>query len=152
MEDNLLNLNDIFVDMSFNSRDEFFNFITKHLRDENKIKSNFKNNILERENSFPTGLDTGKIGVALPHTDYKYSNTNQLVITTLADPLSFQRMDDPDRVIRVSIIILILFDKPEKQPTILKKIMEVIQNQKILQQIKDQNSAENVLKILKKYK
>lgn len=150
MKNELLDLNDIFVKKTFNTKEDFFDFISCHLIEENKVKNTFETNILDREKTFPTGLDTGKIGVAIPHTGYENSNTNQIVITTLASPLGFNKMDDPNDVVEVSVILLILFDKPEKQPEILKQIMAVIQNQEFLEALLKQDSAESIVELFKR--
>lgn len=150
MENELFDASDVFVQMEFNTKQDFFEFITNHLQKENKIKEGFKDSLLNREKSFPTGLVTETMGIAIPHTEYEYSNTNQIVITTLKQPLEFKRMDDPTENVDVSIILLILFDKPEKQPEILKQIMTTIQDKSFLDELLQQENVDNVLKLLKK--
>lgn len=150
MENELFDANDVFVQMDFDTKKEFFKFITSHLRKENKIKDGFKDSLLNREKSFPTGLVTESMGIAIPHTEYEYSNTNQIVVTTLKKPLKFNRMDDPVKTVDVSIILLILFDKPEKQPEILKQIMTTIQDKDFLDELLQQNNVTEVLKLFKK--
>ena len=150
MENELFDASDVFVQMEFNTKQDFFEFITNHLQKENKIKEGFKDSLVNREESFPTGLVTETMGIAIPHTEYEYANTNQIVITTLKQPLEFKRMDDPTENVDVSIILLILFDKPEKQPEILKQIMTTIQDKSFLDELLQQENVDNVLKLLKK--
>lgn len=150
MENELLDADDVFVQMLFESKEDYFEFITDHLEKENKIKDGYKKSILEREVSFPTGLATENMGVAIPHTGYEQANTNQIVITTLKKPVKFNRMDDPKEVVEASLILLILFDKPEKQPEILKQIMATIQNQEFLEKLLKQNNVNDVMKLFTK--
>ncbi|MDF7638009.1 PTS sugar transporter subunit IIA [Lactobacillus sp. ESL0791] len=138
---------DIFLNKEFSSRKQFYDFITNILLEEGKIKDTYKNSILVRESKFPTGLDTGEIKVAIPHTDYNQSNVTQLVITTLSKPIKFKKMDNPVDEIEVSIIFLILFNKPEKQLLMLKQIMNIIQDQVFLKNLLKQNSTSEVISL-----
>ncbi|MCI1881988.1 MAG: PTS sugar transporter subunit IIA [Sporolactobacillus sp.] len=150
MDASLLDNRDIFIGKTFSSCHAFYDFITDHLLFEQKIKDGYKQSILHREEKFPTGLDTGLIKVAIPHTDYNQSNTTQLVITTLSQPVKFRQMDKPSKEIAVSIILLILFDKPQKQLTLLQQIMKIVQNQQILTEIMAQKTTNSMVRLFKK--
>lgn len=149
MDQSLLDSQDIFINKSFASREEFYGFITEHLLSEKKIKPSYKESILKREENFPTGLDTGSIKVAIPHTDYNQSKTTQLVITTLAEPIKFRQMDDPSQEIDISIILLILFNQPKKQLVLLQQIMKIVQNQQILTNILSQKTSDSMINLFK---
>ncbi|MFT8362282.1 MAG: PTS sugar transporter subunit IIA [Sporolactobacillus sp.] len=148
MDKSLFDERDIFVHQTFHSRDDFYDFVTAHLLDENKIKPDYRASIIQREKNFPTGLNTGAIKVAIPHTDYTRSNTTQIIVTTLAQPIKFHQMDCPERTIDVSIILLILFDKPQKQLAILQQMMEIVQNQQTLNALLVQKDKQSIIKIL----
>ncbi|MBG1273994.1 PTS sugar transporter subunit IIA [Lactobacillus paracasei subsp. paracasei] len=131
----LVSESDIFIDQEFQDEQEYFEVVTQHLLKEGKVKAIFLESILQRERSYPTGLDTGEIKVAIPHTDYTNANTTQLVVTTFKSPVGFHQMDDPDYVIPVNVAIMILFNNPEKQPQMLKYIMGIVQSQENLHEI-----------------
>lgn len=145
MDKVLFDQQDIFINKSFKDVNSYYEFICQHLKKENKIDNKYLDSIKNREKKFPTGLKTGKICVAIPHTDYQHSKTTQLVITTLSEPLKFHKMDDPKNFCNVSIIIQILFNTPEKQLILLKDLMRLIQNQTFLQDIKNAETKKQVL-------
>ncbi len=147
MDKTLLDEKDIFIDKQFENTDSYFQFVCQNLEQESKIDSKYLESIKEREKNFPTGLKTGNICVAIPHTDYQHSKTTQLVVTTLKTPLKFHQMDDPNSYCDVNIIIQILFDTPEKQLSLLKNLMKLIQNQDFLQNIKNAKDKKQIINI-----
>lgn len=145
MKKDLFDKKDIFINKEFENTDSYYEFVCQHLEKELKIDSNYLSSIENREKSFPTGLKTGKICVAIPHTDYQHSKTSQLVVTTLKKPLKFRQMDDPNSFCDVNIVIQILFDTPDKQLSLLKNLMKLIQDQEFLQKIKNAKDKSQII-------
>lgn len=145
-----LQLENIHVKQNFSDQQEFFETITKKLKEKGLIKDGYYEAIVTRESKYPTGLDSGAVKVAIPHTDYEYSNTTELVVTTLEKPIAFNLMDDPDSEVNVDIIILILFDNPEKQLDLLTNIMTIIQNQDLLTEISNATTSQEIYQLLNK--
>lgn len=143
-----LHIENIYLRRNFKDFGEYIDFITQRLEKEGLIKKNYKESILEREKVFPTGLDTGSIKVAIPHTDHTTSNTTAIILTTLETPVLFRMMDDPEKEIPVQIIIHILFDKAEKQLEVLENLMKILKNQEILQRIISSEEAIDVYHLL----
>ena len=56
-------------------------------------------------------------------------------------------MEDSDESIPVSVAVLSVFDKPEHQLEALQKIMGVLQNQELVAQIADADSAQQVIEL-----
>lgn len=148
MDKNLVAVDGIMLNQSFKSKEEFFHKIGNELKERGKVKEGFYEAIMSREDTYPTGLDTGEIKIAIPHTDYQFSNTTQLIITTLTEPVNFFQMDDPALEIGVNIIILILFDKPEKQIGILEQIMKIVKDQALLKKLMHVETPEKVQNLL----
>ena len=59
----------IFLDPKVQSIDMLFKLICAELEKRGWIGTDFFNSLIEREGRFPTGLNTGKIKIAVPHTD-----------------------------------------------------------------------------------
>lgn len=145
-----LKVDNIYVKEKFSNQEEFFKTIAKRLKEKGLVKEGYYKAIIDRENVYPTGLDSGLIKVAIPHTDYEYSNTTELIVTTLKEPIKFQLMDDPEKEEDIKIIILILFDNPEKQLELLTNIMTIIQNQKLLSEILNATTSQEIYQSLNK--
>ncbi|MFT8459932.1 MAG: PTS sugar transporter subunit IIA [Liquorilactobacillus ghanensis] len=147
----LVSESDIFIDRKFQNEQEYFEVIAQHLLKERKVKSSFLDSVLQREKNYPTGLDTGKIKVAIPHTDYTKANTTQLVVTTFKSPVGFHQMDNPNNIIPVNLAIMILFNNPEKQPQMLKYIMKIVQNQANLHEIINTKNIKSMKKLFENF-
>lgn len=145
-----LQVDNIYVKEKYSDQEDFFKTITKKLEEKGLVKEGYYKAILDRENVYPTGLDSGLVKVAIPHTDYEYSNATQLIVTTLVEPIEFHLMDDPDSKVDIKIIILILFNNPEKQLDLLTNIMTIIQNQKLLSEISNATTSQEIYQLLNK--
>ncbi len=80
-----------------------------------------KKALLEREEEFPTGLQIGDINVAVPHADHIYVKESEIILCTLENPVEFQRMDNPEKEVKVSIIILMAINNPDTHIEVLQK-------------------------------
>ena len=59
---------------------------------EGYVNEGFHNAIIRREENFPTGLPTGEINVAIPHTDPEYVNRPAVCLGILDSPVKFNVM------------------------------------------------------------
>lgn len=138
---------DILLNIDAESCQEVLHLVSTHLFGEGKVKQSYEEHLIDREREYPTGLALGDINVAIPHTDYQYANTTQLLVATLKKPVEWHNMEDSDESIPVSVVVLSVFDKPEHQLEALQKIMGVLQNQELVAQIADADSAQQVIEL-----
>ena len=138
---------DILLRIDADSCEEVLHLASSHLLGEGKVKQSYEEHLLAREEDYPTGLALGGINVAIPHTDYQYANTTQLLVATLAKPVMWHNMEDSDELIPVSVVVLSVFDKPEHQLEALQQIMGVLQKQELVAQIVDADSAQQVIEL-----
>lgn len=138
---------DILLNIDAESCQEVLHLVSTHLFGEGKVKQSYEEHLVSREREYPTGLALGSINVAIPHTDYQYANTTQLLVATLKKPVEWHNMEDSEESIPVSVVVLSVFDKPEHQLEALQKIMGVLQNQELVAQIADADSAQQVIEL-----
>ena len=138
---------DILLNIDAESCQEVLHLVSTHLFGEGKVKQSYEEHLIDREREYPTGLALGDINVAIPHTDYQYANTTQLLVATLKKPVEWHNMEDSDESIPVSVVVLSVFDKPEHQLEARQKIMGVLQNQELVAQIADADSAQQVIEL-----
>lgn len=96
------------------------------------VKESFSSAVLNREKEFPTGLQTSITGVAIPHTDSEHVLRPALAIATLASPVLFHSMELPENSIRVEIVLMLAVKKAENQLDVLKRVMGILNNKKLL--------------------
>ncbi len=135
MEQNILKEENVFIKKNFKNKEEALSFFSDDLINRGKVSNDFKKALLKREEEFPTGLQIGHINVAVPHADHIYVKESEILLCTLENPVSFQRMDNPEEEVKVSIIILMAINNPDAHIKGLQKIFSLIQDQSILKRV-----------------
>lgn len=123
---------------TYSSKEEALVYVCRKAEELGYTTCEFERNILEREETFPTGIQT-KIPIAMPHFDAG-CNTSFMSLTTLNPPIDFKYMDGSEGTLPVQIIFLFGIVDPTDQLEVLKKLMETIQNPKALEEIRNVGS------------
>lgn len=139
----------IFLNKSFNSTDEVFEFVGGETHTLGLAKETFANALKERESTYPTGLQLEEIGVAIPHSDAEHISEEFISVITVKEPVEFKSMEDANKAVGVSIIFVLGLTKAEDQLATLQAIMQVIQDKDVLDQLQSAKSSDEVLNILK---
>ncbi|MDF7682193.1 PTS sugar transporter subunit IIA [Lactobacillus sp. ESL0679] len=122
----------VFAQVKANSADEVIHYLATQLKDNGKVKDTFEQAVKEREQIHPTGLPSGKIAVAIPHTDVQYVNEAAITFATLAHPVEFHNMAVTDQLLEVQIVVMLALKDPHGQVEMLQKLMALFQNQELL--------------------
>ncbi|WEV50879.1 PTS sugar transporter subunit IIA [Lactobacillus sp. ESL0731] len=122
----------VFAQVKANSADEVIHYLATQLKDNGKVKDTFEQAVKEREQIHPTGLPSGKIAVAIPHTDVQYVNEAAITFATLAHPVEFHNMAVTDQLLEVQIVVMLALKDPHSQVEMLQKLMALFQNQELL--------------------
>lgn len=141
---------DIILKLEADTHDEVLTAICARLLDEGKIKKGYLESLLARESDYPTGLDLGGINIAIPHTDWQWSNTTQLAIATLAKPIMWHSMEDPDETVEVSMVVMSLFDNPAHQLGALQGIISVVQDQGLVARLVETDDVREIAQAFNK--
>jgi len=103
------------------------------------VKDSYFPALWSREEVYPTGLDCGFIGVAIPHTDIIHVNRQSLAIALLDKPVSFIQMGG-ESTIAVSMIFLLAIKEERKQVELLSALMEIFMEEKNLKKLYEATS------------
>lgn len=139
------------VDTYKKDRIYVLSLLSKVLTDANYVKNTYADGILKREENYPTGLFTGHINVAVPHTDCIHVNEDAIAVGILSDPVIFRAMDDVTKSVPVSIIIMLALKEAHGQVAMLQKIIALVKEQQILKNILEIDNSQKVYKILSNY-
>ena len=93
------------------------------------VTPTYRSALIEREKSFPTGLDMEFLGkdlpnVAIPHTDIVHNLTENVVVVRLDQPVTFHNMIAPDKEVQVSLLFFIINNTSSSQTNILAQLMD----------------------------
>lgn len=117
-------------------------------QEKNLVTTDFYQNIIKREEAFPTGLDVNGIGVALPHTDSEYVHRSQVGFLSLKEPVKFFQMGTTDQPVEVKILFMLALKEPHQQLTMLQNLIEMFQKEDVLQQLLAVDQTADYLSII----
>ena len=98
------------------------------------MKSGYYNALITREQNFPTGIES-KINLAIPHADPENVNKSTFVIVTLAEPINFASMVEPEKLLEIKLVILMVLDDGKDQIAFLKRIPDLAGDNEILSDV-----------------
>ena len=134
---------------------EVLSNLADYLKEEKMVKESFKEAILEREKSYPTGLQFDGYGIALPHTDSEHVIKSQIAIMTLEKPVKFVEMATTDKEIEVKTIFMLALKDSNQHIKILQKVMELLQDKEAMSMIESfddsKEDVENLIELLEKH-
>lgn len=128
---------------------EAIQIIAKNMERYGYVKSSYSDAVVQREEVYPTGLQTSLFGVAIPHTDSEHVLKDSVAIATLKSPIPFTMMGTSDQQVQVEIIFMLAIKEPHGQLQLLQELTEVFQNEACLNGIKSAHDADEVIAILK---
>lgn len=138
----------IFLDVDKDKNVEVLEFMANELVDKGYVKPSFLEGVLEREKNYPTGLDTGDIKVAIPHTDSEHVLESCIAVGVLEKPVVFKDIVDPNGMVDVDIVFILAIAEAENQVQVLTKLMSIFSEKELLNNIYN-SDKEGIYKILK---
>ncbi|KFN93077.1 PTS sugar transporter subunit IIA [Tetragenococcus muriaticus] len=115
------------------------------------MTKDFGKKILEREEIYPTGIDQGTFGIAIPHTDPEWVKEEFITLLVPERPVLFQRMDDKEQEVQVDFIFILGLNQPHEQLAMLQNLMQLIQNTALLENLYKQTKREKLILLLQDY-
>ena len=126
---------------------ELFKIVGKKLYDADFVTDRFVEEIIKREEAYPTGLPT-KMPISLCHTDSEHIKKQFITLATLANPIPFHEMGNSENIHDVKIAFFLgIIDKKEHL-AFLRKITNLVRSEEILNTIYQTESAKEIEEIL----
>lgn len=141
----------IFAGESLRSSEELFQLIHTSAYSLGCVREDFLTRIMEREATFPTGIQLEHIGVAIPHTDAECIRKEFIAIVINKEPILFKSMEELEQQVGVSIAFVLGLNQPHAQLEMLQSLMSLLQNEAILIELCQATSANKVLSIVHKH-
>lgn len=147
----LLTNEHILVNLEANDAHEAIYKLAAALVESGRVMPEFAEDVWRREQTFPTGLPTQPLAVAIPHTDPEHVNQSAVCIGTLLFPVRFAQMGtDGSTFLDVRIMFLLAIKQREKQVEMIQQLITLIQEGSLLQDlVKVKDSAEAMALIQK---
>ncbi|WP_443770182.1 PTS sugar transporter subunit IIA [Anaerostipes sp.] len=130
------------------SSDDIFEALGGELVKQGYCKESYVQALKDREAEFPTGINTGERGVAIPHTDVSHVLKKGIAIATLKQPVSFMEMGTDDEYVKAQVVFMLAVDE-KGHLELLQAILGILQDQDILKKLAQAKDAEEVIEIIK---
>ncbi|MUN73761.1 PTS sugar transporter subunit IIA [Enterococcus casseliflavus] len=140
----------VFRNIKACSDKEVLAFLANELYQRGYVKEDYIEAIQLRESEYPTGLPSTQPGVAIPHANFDLVNQTTLAIATLETAVGFRNMEDNQVILPTKIVIMMAIGEPHGQVEMLQKIVSIIQDEPLREQMTAANSDLKLLTLLKK--
>lgn len=140
----------VFRNIKAGSDKEVLAFLANELYQRGYVKEDYIEAIQLRESEYPTGLPSTQPGVAIPHANFDLVNQTTLAIATLETAVGFRNMEDNQVILPTKIVIMMAIGEPHGQVEMLQKIVSIIQDEPLREQMTSANSDLKLLTLLKK--
>lgn len=131
------------------SSEEVIRLLAGRLEKLGYVRPSFADAVLAREARMPTGLPMGRdSNVAVPHTDPEHVVKPGIALATLARPVNFANMEDPDEAVPVGLVFMLALNDKDRQIEMLQQIMLTIQNEDLSNRLLAAASPDEVLLLL----
>jgi len=113
------------------------------------VKESFVDAVLEREKKSPTALPAIAYDIAIPHTVSAHVITPAMNVAVLKHPVEFQQMGSPEITLHPQVLFMLAISDPKDQLSLLRRIMKMLQNKELLDQIRGAKTTDAIYDLLK---
>lgn len=144
---------DLVFCLQADNKEHLFGQVADLLEKRKIVTSSYKKALIEREKSFPTGLDMEFLGkdlpnVAIPHTDIAHNLAEKVVVVRLEQSVIFHNMIAPTKEVEVSLLFFIINNSNASQTNILAQLMDFFTADGNLYALSQLNNSEKIFHYL----
>ena len=121
----------VLTDLDAESSGEVFERLGKTLIEEGYCRDSYIDALKTREKDFPTGVNMGGVGIAIPHTDKSHVYKGAVAIGILKKPVKFYQMGTTDEVVMARL----------QDSNTLKQLTECTKKQDVIRIIKEKEQS-----------
>lgn len=112
------------------------------------VKPGYGDAVVEREKGFPTGLPGKGINIAIPHTNNALVNKPAVGVIVPRQAVEFAVMGQKETKISCELILPLVVQDTKRQMAMLKKMMKIIQDGELLQNLRHAKDKQTILQLL----
>lgn len=139
----------VFLDLKETCETDILKKMAEAMVREGYARDTYVEALLQREKSFPTGLDIHGIGIAIPHTDPCHVRKEGIALAVLKEPVIFGSMEDDRRTVAVRLIFMLAVLEAEVHLERLQSILNIIQDAEVLAQLLAARDQKQILQIIR---
>ena len=137
----------IFVDKTYEDQDALFEELGQMLIQDGFAEPNYVEALRQREEKFPTGLQTSRLKIAIPHTEPQYVKKPCIVVTKLAKPVEFNEMGKVNSPISVDMVVMMAINDGKRHLSTLQKIVSIMGDEDLLDKLNEANTCNEIYEV-----
>lgn len=132
--------------------EELLDDVSDLLFDRNLVHESFREAVKERERLFPTGMNTIRFGVAMPHVEPLHVAKNGICVVNLEKPVLFGMMGATRQdLVPVECVLVLLLASRDHHAKTLVRFMDILRCGEDLENLRRARSAREVQLLLEQY-
>lgn len=139
----------ILLNVEGDTRDEVLYNIASVIMQKGIGKDTFYDALIERENSYPTGLPIGEINVAIPHTYPEHINEEAITIAIPQKPVLFHNMGAKEEELLVHVVVCLTMRKMDDNVKLLPALMGFFADEDNLRRLLECKTPAEVMALIK---
>lgn len=145
---------DVLMMDNIKTKEDAIDYISDHLKKNGYVNEKYRDCTIKREHTYPTGLATQPIGIAVPHSERENVIKPAVIMGICKEPIEFYKMEDSQSKMKVGVIFLLALKGEDSHLNYLRNIVnycKLEENLKKLYYSKSKDEAYEILisKILK---
>jgi PTS system galactitol-specific IIA component len=112
-------------------------------------RTGYSEAVISRENTYPTGLHTSGVGIAIPHADTEWTLRPALVIGLPDQPIDFKPMGGQGSQVQASIIFMLTLSDTSAHIGFLQAFSKIIEDQEVMNQLRQTQDVQLLLSRLR---
>ncbi|MGT2846446.1 PTS sugar transporter subunit IIA [Streptococcus massiliensis] len=138
----------VFTDIKADDKFDFFRIASEKLVSLDYIENSFEHALIEREKEYPTGLNLGDFGIAIPHTDSIHVKKQFISVFKMTDAIKFTQMGTDDEEVEAKYIFVLGIKDPKSQVAYLASLISLLTNQQFLDALSQAHTKGGIKEIL----
>jgi PTS system galactitol-specific IIA component len=140
-----------FFDFEADSRDDLIRKMAEEAIDAGYATGGYADDVIEREDLYPTGLPTEVMKVAVPHAMVQdHVKSAAIVIARLAHPIDFKEMGDGVNDVPVDMVFMLVAKGDKDHLAVLQRLICVFAIPDFMTQLKATRTPEELIELLPK--
>ncbi|MDU4802138.1 MAG: PTS sugar transporter subunit IIA [Clostridium butyricum] len=126
---------------------EVIKYLGKTFLNKEYIREEYINDVLTREESFPTGLELKNMGIAIPHANPDNVLKNGISILKLKNPVRFSNMETGEDVY-VSMAFMLALKDPNDHLKMLQSLFIMFQKEEVMDELVNVSNKDEIKSIV----
>lgn len=135
-------------DVDAKNSEEVIRYNSNLLVENGFVLEGYDEMVIEREKVYPTGLIATGRGIAIPHTNPDLVLKQAICVLIPKKPIDFIMMGTSDQIVKAEVIFPLVIKDPDSQLSLLRKIVEMLQNDQLIDEIYHCRDKKQIMKLL----